>query len=271
MYNRLLIIVFMSVCSSLSAQTNELQIAFVESPMLTESRSREGLGYGAISDVISNACSNSEIKFSPIFYPLKRAVINFESDKIPFLFGSHEYRFVIAGKSPEVYKYVSCAVSMSSFFYYKPLWKNEIKYKEYSDLRGLRVGIPRGLPLKEVLENAGITVEEFNSVENATKMLVSGRIELLFQFEILENFVINRDFKDIADQFSTLDNASNVIEAGLIYKAENKNAAETAAKFKKGMITSIKNGEYLEIVKRYYYPSEVPQYQIDFIKNYKIE
>ena len=271
MHNKILLILFILIGNYLFAQENELKIAFVEAPMLTESSIREGLGSGAISDVINNACSKAGIKYSPFFYPLKRVINYFESDKIPFLFGSHEYRFVIAGKSPEIYKYIPCAVSQSSFFYYKPLWKNKIEYKEYSDLKDLRVGIPRGLPLKQVLENAGIVVEEFNSAENSTKMLISGRIDFLFQFDIMQNFIINRFFKEKADQFCSLDNASAVIEAGLVYKSENKNAVEIARKFHKGMKNTIKNGEYLEIVKRYYSPSEVPQYQIDFINNYKTE
>ena len=261
------IILLFVIFNSIYAQGSELKIALMEAPLLTESKNSSGLGYGIISDIIKNACNYGGLEYSPVFYPLKRAGVKFENDDIPFILGVVGKKPVDSEKSEDNYLYLPCYKVISSFYYYKPNWNRKNRYKEYSDLKDIRIGIPRGLHLKKTFEEAGIIVEEYNNPEFATKMLISGRIELLFQIDFIQINIINNEYKKYKDNFNKLKHIYSKSVLGLIYKSNNKIAAVAADKFHDGLLKIVENGKYMEILKRYYSPEKVPQHHADFLQN----
>ena len=271
MNNKFIIFFLILFIHSLNAQENELKIVLIEAPMITQSSDTDGLGLGLISDIIMEACLSTGIKYNPVFYPFKRASNNFESEEIPFILDRPGSRAIVSGKDPESYKDVPCCLIQSAYYYYKPLWKSKKNYMKISDLENLRIGIPRGTFFKNKLKASGVLVEEFNNTEYATKMLVSGRIELLFQIDFVQNYIINRYFKKDSDKFGIIENMTPRGSLGIVYKTDDLKAGETALKFKKGLNKIVKNGKYMEILKRYYSPDSVPPYHVDFINSISAE
>ena len=249
----------------IESQGNELKIALVNSPMATMEKKREGYGYGIISDIIILSCEKANLIYSPVFLPLKRAQRSFLQKEIPFIFGNSNHLLASIEEKNININYVPFFYLRGSYFFYKPNWVGPDDYEEYSDLRKYTLGVPRGYYLIPTYKSHGIKLELYNSIENATKMLISGRIDLLEHLDFNKFDIIKISDNISSSDFGFLKKESTVSITGITYYSDNKESDEIAQKFKKGLNIILENGEYHKIIQRYYQPEKIPQYQIDFI------
>ena len=266
----LIIILFIYIFPyPIDSQENELKIALIHSPMATMEKKREGYGYGIISDIIILSCEKANLIYSPVFLPLKRAQKSFIQEEIPFIFGNPNHLIsYIEGKNINL-NYVPFFYLRGSYFFYKPNWAGPDDYEEYSDLKKYTLGVPRGYYLIPTYKSHAIKLELYNSIENATKMLISGRIDLLEHFDFYMYNIANNSDNISSSDLGFLKKESTVSITGITYYSDNKESDEIAQKFKKGLNIILENGEYYKIIQRYYQQEMIPQYQIDFINKLK--
>lgn len=146
-------------------------------------------------------------------------------------------------------------------FYYQPNHTERLSFSSIHDLKGYKVGLLKGtLVDRSYYEQAGIVFEESYSQASLFKKLQRGRIDLVIEIDLVGQLLIDRLFPENKDLFVKQLIPATETPIAILIASDYPDAEKISAQYKSGLKKIKDNGQYLNILERYYGEGKVPDH-----------
>jgi polar amino acid transport system substrate-binding protein len=252
-----LMIVLCSCLLSLTAYAKHVQIVTFHYPPVMDSNKQHG---GLMGEIVHAAFHEVNIETDLMYYPAKRMLLNF--------IGTEKYLACIGpvalidrqseDRKHQVIRVPPLVDILMVFAYYKPTHgKKPTTYEQLTELSGLRVGTIRGSNTIPLLQDAGIDVSE-TSIESQIKMLKANRIDFAAVGYLTGLGLITKLFPGHEDEFAFIKKPIMELPTSIYFNKRFPKSDEYAEQFRTGLNAIIKNGQYIQILKKYYGKGNIP-------------
>ena len=154
---------------------------------------------------------------------------------------------------------IPIAISQVSIFYYQPNFKQPLKITSFNDLKQYRLGILKGTLInRRMFENMGLYFESSYNQASLFKKLKLGRLDLVFEIDLVGQQMIMQEFPEKAENFVAIPLVNSVSPIAIMLDAEYPNAKAIADQYRKGLAAIIADGTYQRIVEKYYPDGKLP-------------
>lgn len=136
------------------------------------------------------------------------------------------------------------------FAYHDPGKTKKIVFNAIPDLKGYKVGLVVGSPLRPLFEQSGVPYTEAQSPQQLLKMLHAGRFDFVELTLLSGMLYLNKLYGDQMDDFGYVINFP--ANCWLSFHNGNPRAASLKPKIIKGFEIIKKNGEYVRIAEKYW-------------------
>jgi len=207
-------------------------------------------GYGATTELVTAICKAADIKPNYRFFPWKRVEIALAKGEAfgAFPYGITQEREGKFKFSEPIYSVKNIIITCTKNI--KTDKKN--MYKKLEDLKGYRVGILNGSFAEERIKQAGIQYNTITTVDQAIKMLYSGRIDFYIDDQVVIYDSIKRIFPKEVRYFTVLDNPFDEAKQNYVMISKKyPNSSKILERFNYGLNVIKKNGEYERIIQKY--------------------
>lgn len=148
------------------------------------------------------------------------------------------FPYIPTPERAQLYDFSDAFLSSSGyFFYYRPrLPKPPQDYRELSDLRGLRIGSPRGYWYEPLFRRAGIRLQYVEKEIDVFRLLVRGALDLAPMTDDVGWYLLRKYLPAEADGFAVLDKPLNSDSGmGLLVSRAYPDAARITADFNRAL------------------------------------
>ena len=252
-----MLIVLCSCLLCLTAYAEHVQIVTFHYPPVMDSSKPHG---GLMGEIVHAAFHEVDIETDLVYYPAKRMLLNF--------IGTEKYLacigpVVLIERQPEERKHQVIRVPpladiIMVFAYYKPTHgKKPTTYGQLTELSGFRVGTIRGSNTIPLLQDAGIDVSEA-SIESQIKMLKANRIDFAVIGFLTGLDLITKLFPGDVDAFAFIRKPIMELPTSIYFNKRFPKSDEYAEQFRTGLTAIVKNGQYIQILEKYYGKDNIP-------------
>ncbi len=222
---------------------NEI-VAIESSPFYTNQNASGGMFFEIVT-----AALNSEAQTATLTtYPVQKMVNYYlTQEKVLGALGT-TWNLSAAEKK----KIIALPISIvhEHYYYYKPLHPKGISWGgKLSNLKGLRYGSQEGADTN-MYTKAGVQVV-YGRPLSLFKNLKEGSIDFIGEPELSAQAIINTNFAADKSQFVVMEPAAKETIGMLLFNRQNPDADAISKKFRKGMTTILKNGQYQTIIEKY--------------------
>jgi len=252
-----LIIVLCSCLLSLTTYAEHVQIVTFDYPPVMDSNNPQG---GLMGEIVHTAFHEVHIEADLVYYPAKRMLLYF--------IGTEKYLACIGpvalidrqseDRKHQVIRVPPLVNILMVFAYYKPTHgKKPTTYEQLTELSGLRVGTILGSNTIPLLQDAGINVSE-TSIESQIKMLKANRIDFAAIGFLTGLDLITKLFPGHEDEFAFIRKPIMELPTSIYFNKRFPKSDEYAEQFRTGLNAIIKNGQYIQILEKYYGKGNIP-------------
>ncbi|TAN71004.1 MAG: transporter substrate-binding domain-containing protein [Methylobacter sp.] len=151
------------------------------------------------------------------------------------------------------------AITEAAIFYYRPRYNHALKLTGFNDLKQYRLGVLKGTLIdRHAFEQMGLHFESSYAQASLFKKLKLGRIDLVFEIDLVGRQMIAQLFPEQKDDFIRQPLPNSISPIAIMLDAEYPHAVEIAAQYRKGLAAIIANGRYQQIVEKYYPDGQLP-------------
>lgn len=237
------------VCLSLSVAHADVVLleANESAPYWCSLSETGGLGSELVQAISEAAGLETRIEF----VPLSRMIGNRDNNDLgnpEFYMGQQEFAAVIP-----------IAISQVSMFYYRPNFSAQPQIASFNDLKRFRLGILKGTLInRRLFESMGLYFESSYAQASLFKKLKMGRLDLVFEIDLVGQNMIARLFPDQIDNFERIPLPNSLSPIAIMIDAEYPHAEEIAEQYRSGLEIIIADGRYRRIVEKYYPDNQLP-------------
>lgn len=230
-----------AIAESIVLQAND------SAPYWSESLADGGLGVELIQAI--SAATGLETRID--FLPLARMIEDRNNNDLgnpEFYMTRQEYGAIIP-----------IALTQSALFYYRPHFLQPPKLDSIEDLQRYRLGILKGaLVDRHAFEQMGLQFESSYSQASLFKKLKLGRIDVVFEIDLVGQQMIAQLFPDQRGDFIRIAIDNSVSPIAIMLDADLPDVASIGNQYRKGLETIIANGRYQQIIEKYYPDHQIP-------------
>jgi len=217
-----------------------------------------GLGSELVQAISEAAGLDTQINF----VPLSRMI----EDKNNNDLGNPEFYMA----QQEFAAIIPFAITEASIFYYRPHFSQPPQITSFNDLKQYKLGVLKGTLIdRRAFEQMGLHFESSYAQASLFKKLKLGRIDLVFEIDLVGQQMINQLFPEQKADFIRQPLPNSISPVAIMLDAEYPHAAEIAAQYKKGLATIIANGHYQKIVEKYYPDGQLPSGWFDNLQRFQ--
>lgn len=241
----------LAVCCWLAsslANADAVQLEANESaPYWSPSLPGGGLGSEIVQAISAAAGLETRIDFVPLSRMIKDRNNN-DLGNPDFYMAEQEFAAIIP-----------IAITQVSLFYYRPHFSAPPRISNFNDLTQYRVGILKGtLVDRRMFEDMGLHFESSYSQASLFKKLKLGRLDMVFEIDLVGQQMIAQWFPDQAADFARVPLPNSISPIAIMLDAELPDAASLAESYRKGLSAIIADGGYQRIVEKYYPDGRLP-------------
>lgn len=203
--------------------------------------------HGLCSDIVTEAFKAQGIECNYEFYPWKRALFLVQSGSVGC---SVPWSKRILDKGTVLYS-DSLLEHRLSFFYMKKKFTCGVEWKDLTELKMYRIGVPRGYLQEKTFKAKGLTIDVIDSFRSGIKMLQKGYIDLLLENSVVGEHIINTELPEIKDDIGEEWTKIEPEAAIALFSRKSKGAGFFRSKLNKGLKVIRKNGTYSRIMKKH--------------------
>ena len=213
------------------------------------SKSRIGGGLG--SELVQAISAAAGLQTRIDFVPLTRMIEDRDNNDL----GNPE--FYIAQQ--EFAAIIPIAISEAALFYYRPRFATPPQIDSFEDLKHYRLGVLKGaLVDRNAFERWGLHFESSYTQASLFKKLKAGRLDLVFEIDLVGQHVIAQAFPTETKDFVRQPLPNSMSPIAIMLDAEYPDATVIAKQYQQGLATIIANGRYQAIVRKYYPNGQLP-------------
>ena len=206
-----------------------------------------GLGSELVQAISAAAGVQTEIHY----VPLSRMIEDRDNNDLgnPEFYMTHQ----------EFAAIIPIAVSEVSLFYYRPHFQQPPRIDSFGDLKHYIIGVLKGTLIdRRTLQNMGLLFESSYSQASLFKKLKLGRIDLVFEIDLVGQQMIAQLYPGQINDFVRQPLPNTVSPLAIMLDAEYPDAEKIAEQYRKGLRAVIANGQYQRIVEKYYPNRQLP-------------
>ncbi|MGY6277734.1 substrate-binding periplasmic protein [Methylomonas sp. MgM2] len=208
-------------------------------------------GGGLGSELVQAVSAAAGLKTRINFVPLSRMIEDKNNNDLgnpDFYMAEQEFAAVIP-----------IAISEVSIFYYRPNLAETPSVSSFDDLKRYRLGVLKGTLINwQLFENMGLNFEFSYNQASLFKKLKMGRLDLVFEIDLVGQQMIAREFPDKAANFGRIPLPNSTSPIAIMLDAEYPDANTIAEQFRHGLSAIIEDGTYQRIVQQYYPDARLP-------------
>lgn len=206
-----------------------------------------GLGSELVQAISAAAGLQTRIDFVPLSRMIEDRTNN-DLGNPEFYMGKQEFAAIIP-----------IAITEVSIFYYRPHFSMPPRISSFDDLKRHRIGILKGALIdRKMFEKMGLFFESSYAQASLFKKLKLGRLDLVFEIDLVGQQMIAQNFPRQAEDFVRIPLPYSVSPIAIMLDAEYPDAAAIAERYRNGLAAIIANGSYQRIVEKYYPDGQVP-------------
>ena len=236
-----LILVMLSLTSFAISAKEVILDANESPPFWSQSLPFQGMA-GEIVQAISSA---TDLQSTIRFLPLKRLIENTYNNDLGnplFYMSNQDFAAIIPIASYRV-----------SFFYYQPNHKEIITLDALRNIQSYKIGVLEGTVTEHsYFAEKNISFETSYTQASLIKKLKHGRIDLVLAIDLVAIGTINQLFPEQSHFFKQIKLPNSNSPIAIMIAEEQTNAEAIAAKYRKGLQIIINNGQYFQILEKYY-------------------
>ena len=227
----------------LTATHNE--IVAVETPPLYSSQNPNG---GMAFEIVSAALNTQKETATLTTYPVQKMVNYYlTQEKVLGALGT-SWNLSSAEKKSVIS--IPVSVIREQYFYYKPAHPKGIVWGgKLSSLKGLTYGEHEGVDT-QAYKAAGINVV-YGRSRSLFEKLKAGKVDFIGESALGGQEVIDSFFGSDKGQFATMEPSPEESVCAILFNLQNPDTQAIAKKFRLGLSTIIKNGQYQSIIEKY--------------------
>ena len=259
-----MIIVLCSCLLSLAVHAENVQIVTFNYPPVMGGNKPHG---GLMGEIVHAAFHEVDIGTEIVYYPAKR-VLSYHIGAEKFLACMGPVALIDRqpeDKKHQVLRFPPLVDILMVFAYYKPTHgKKPTTYEQLTELSGYRVATILGSNTIPLLQDAGIDVSE-TSIESQIKMLKANRIDFMAVGLLTGLDLITKLFPGHENEFAFIRKPIMELPTSIYFNKRFPKSDEYAAQFRTGLNAIIKNGQYIQILEKYYGKGSIPyEYKLIF-------
>ena len=220
-------------------------------------------GGGLVNEIVNAVFKKADIKAVITTLPLQSMVKYYLKEENAFgIMGRH---LGISAKDRETLAAVPIYMAKESYFYYKPLQKNPPKYEgKLSNLKALTYGASKGEDIN-AYKKAGIKVKRARTL-SLFKKLQTSKIDFISVPIQSAEWFINKKFPKHKKEFTQMPTSSKTVDISIYFNLNHKDGKKSAERFKRGLLSIVKDGKYANILDKYLKDSNVVKAQLKHIR-----
>lgn len=157
-----------------------------------------------------------------------------------------------------------------AYYYYRPAHKQELTWHGNLDnLKGYTYGAQYGEDVT-AYEKASIPVM-YGNIISLFKKLKNNKIDFLSAPNLSKEWILGEFFDGEENNFSTIKASSRETFSPIIFNKNNLEGEAVARKFMKGLKKIQQEGNYIDILEKYYGKGNIPKGFIPRLVSYQIE
>lgn len=165
---------------------------------------------------------------------------------------------------------IPIAISQVSLFYYRPHFAAPPQITSFDDLQRYRLGILKGTLInRKMFESMGLNFESSYAQASLFKKLKLGRLDLVFEIDLVGQQMIAQWFPEQAGNFARIPLPNSISPIAIMLDAELPDAANIANQYRKGLSAIIADGRYQRIAEKYYPDGQLPNGWFDHLQRFQ--
>lgn len=204
-------------------------------------------GNGMVSELYRAAGKAAGMKVEIRVLPVKRGIGYLLDNKVDAFSPGHIFMNPDQVKVCSDYKAFNV---VTIFAYYDPTKTKKVIFNSIADLKGQRVGLIVGSPLRVLFDQNGLPYEEVQTPDGLIKMLYAGRFDFIEQTFLNGILLAHGLYGDKIDYFKYVINFP--VACGISFHHGNPKADTLRPRFIEGFETIKKNGTYIRILEKYW-------------------
>lgn len=206
-----------------------------------------GLGCELVQAISTAAGLETRIDF----VPLSRMIENRNNNDL----GNPEFYMA----EQEFAAIIPIAISQVSLFYYRPHFADQPQISSFNDLKRYRLGVLKGTLIdRRLFESMGLYFESSYAQASLFKKLKLGRLDLVFEIDLVGQQMIAQLYPDQIDDFGRIPLPNSISPIAIMLDADYPHAKDIAMRYRKGLSAIIADGRYQRIVEKYYPDNQLP-------------
>jgi len=229
--------------SLLSPNANQIY-TYDFSPFSTTDLATGGFNVEVVGAILKISNIDASQTIDPIQSMLK---FHLKQGKALAIYGQH---LNFSKKEKNNLIYIPISISSENYIYYKPAHKSGLNWNgKLNSLKGLIYGANKGQNVIK-FKNAGIHVE-YGRTHSLLKKLSSKKIDFISMSDLNRAWMLSKHFPVGENNFSVIKQSGIKNPTFIIFNKKHLQGRKIAKNFKKGLFDIVRNGTYLNIVKKY--------------------
>ena len=239
---------------------NKKEIFALDMPPFISTEVENG---GLVTEIVNAAFKKAKIDVVITILPLQSMLKYYLNQEDAFgIMGRHLGINQEESKSLEA---IPIYMVKENYFYYKPLQKNALKYKNnLYNLKGLVYGASKGEGVS-AYKKAGIKVKRARAL-SLFKKLQSGKVDFISMPVQSAEWFINNKFAKDKKEFVHMAAKSKTVDISLYLNLNHKDGKKSAQEFKKALSVIVKSGVYAEILAKHIKSSDEIKLQLKHMR-----
>lgn len=204
-------------------------------------------GKGMMVEMFESAGNAVDMDVEVRVLPIKRAIKELLENKVDAF--SPGTVFMAPDQAEQCSNYNTFNV-VTIFAYHDPGKTKKIVFNAIPDLKGYKVGLVVGSPLRPLFNQSGVPYTEAQSPQQLLKMLHAGRFDFVELTLLSGMLYLNKLYGDQMDDFGYVINFPAT--CWLSFHNGNARSASLKPKIIEGFEIIKKNGEYIRIAEKYW-------------------
>ena len=253
-FTLVLVVWGLAMYANLWAAEKQLEvITFHYPPVMGESSlSKEGI----LVDLVRAAFASQEVPITVTYLPVKRAISQISSDKsLAYIGVKNTFDDEV---KPHIQEY-PFFVSRFLLFYRKDRFPNGFSYKKLSDLKKYRIGVLAGGITDVVGKANNLDIDPAYALDLVFKKLDGKRDDLGVASEFSIELMLHDLFRERAEDYGiNREVPFHSINSVLLLNDRHPDFAYFEQKLKAGMKEISKNGQWQQILEKFYGAGKIP-------------
>lgn len=251
-YFSVICLLLVSFTSTLFAE--KIVISTIEYPPLFQLEEYPGGGHGSASDITVAAFKEVGVDVEYKYIPMVRCVYSIVKKENPANLGT--INWFKKENQLDLVEGVDLFTVKFQFFYKKSKYPDGVTYDNLSDMQKYTIGNVRGSSSTGVTEKAGLNIDWAADLDQNFKKLNGNRFDFAIAIDSAGWATLKKLFPEKIDEFGVIEKPILTIPLSLIFHKDQK---ELIAKYKDGLGKIVNNGQFMEIMEKYYGKGKVSE------------